>query len=360
MITNRLERSWRTTAMWMLTALIAVCAVALVFDGGRPAVAAGDCQYQPYAPYGDPCPPAELTLSIAAPTEGVVGNGLGARATLSGGANPTGTLTFTLHPPGDERCATPSYTSSVRVDGAREYTDGEGGSVAIPTSAGIWRWKVVYSGDASHGSLATGCDEALVTVSKAPMFLYLYSPFGQQQSIPGGLTVYGASGGYQPTGAVTVRLFGPNDPTCTGAPAHEQAFRFDGASFVNIDASVQSTDQLGVWRWQADYPGDASHEAVALPCGQTYVDVGRARPYLTAGAFPGSVAVGGSASVGGSIFGGYQPTGDRHASPLRSGRRRLRERPRHPSGRNRVRRELRRVVHAHPGRDVACDGRLRR
>jgi hypothetical protein len=313
MLMNLLARRSRVAAMWLLAAVMIVAAVTLVFDGGRPAVAAGDCQYDPYQPSGDPCPPAELTLTTTpVPTEALAGWWLSDIAALSGGTSPTGTLTFALHAPDDEACTTPVYTTQVTVSGARDYYSWEGISSgsAEATAVGVWRWTVSYSGDAQNGPLSSGCGDETVTVSKAGMYLYLYSPSGQQQTIPNGLTVYGNAGGYRPTGAVTVRLFAPDDPSCTGTPVLEQAFPFDGAWSVGIYASIASTDALGVWKWQADYPGDALNEAAALPCGQTYVDVGKAQPSLTASASPPSTEVGSAVSVDGSLTAGHQLAGD--------------------------------------------------
>jgi hypothetical protein len=79
---------------------------------------------------------------------------------------------------------------------------------------------------------------------------------------------------------------------------------------VGLSASTASTDALGTWKWQAEYPGDALNEAVALPCGQTYHSVERAHPSLSTGASPGSTEIGNVVSVGGSVSGGYQVGGD--------------------------------------------------
>lgn len=313
MLVNLLERSWRVATTWLLIAVMAVAALALVLDGGRPAVAAGDCQYEPYQPYGDPCPPAELTLTTTpSQTEALAGWWLSDRATLSGGSNPTGTLTFTLHAPSDEACTTAAFTAVVSVNGARDYYSWEGTQTGSPeaTAVGVWRWKVAYSGDAQHAPVSSGCGDETVTVSKAGVYLSIYSPSGQQQTIPGGLTVYGSAGGYRPTGAVTVRLFAPSDPNCTGTPVLEQMFPFNGSWGVGIYASIPSTNALGVWKWQADYPGDALNEPAALPCGQTYVEVGKAYPWMSAGISPSSTEVGNAVSVGGSLLGGYQLSGD--------------------------------------------------
>ncbi len=80
-----LIRGPRLTAAWALGCVIAVSLLWLVFDGGRPAVAAGECEYE-YAPYGEPCPKATPDLNTAPqPAQGPIGSSIYDRATLSGG-----------------------------------------------------------------------------------------------------------------------------------------------------------------------------------------------------------------------------------------------------------------------------------
>lgn len=298
--TNRVA-SRRRAAIWFLAALLGVAVTMLVLDGGRPAVAAGDCQYQPY---GEPCPKAQPTLTTAPqPAEAPLGSYVFDRATLSGGNAPTGTLTFSLYRPADLTCSSPAFSWASSVNGDGDYDSG----YSQVDTAGTWHWKVLYSGDDGNEPATSGCSEEPVTVTKATPSIYLW-PSG---SATIGSTLY-ANGygwaGFQPTGSVTVRLYRPSDPTCSGAPAATQDFVWYGG-YVSIWSSFGPADQLGTWRYRVDYPGDANNNAVSLACGATSVEVGKASPSIWAGLSSTSVVIGEDVTVSGQLGSGYQPAG---------------------------------------------------
>jgi uncharacterized repeat protein (TIGR01451 family) len=84
------------------------------------------------------------------------GNNLSDTATLSGGFNPTGTMTFSLYGPNDPNCSNaPVGTDSKTVNGNGQYT----GTVHI-TAPGVYRWIANYSGDANNDPTANECNEA--------------------------------------------------------------------------------------------------------------------------------------------------------------------------------------------------------
>src|SRR5512147_2897502 len=112
----------RRAAFWLLVGVLAVATIMLLVDGGRPAVAAGECQYQPY---GDPCPKAKPTLTtVPQPASAQLGWWLYDRATLSGGNSPTGTVTFGLYAPADETCSNAVFVSQAGVGGNGDYFSG--------------------------------------------------------------------------------------------------------------------------------------------------------------------------------------------------------------------------------------------
>ena len=80
----------------------------------------------------------------------ILGTSISDTATLSGGSNPTGTITFSSDGPNDATCAnTPVFTSSaVAVNGNGSYVSPS----FTPTAAGVYRWIAAYSGDASHAA----------------------------------------------------------------------------------------------------------------------------------------------------------------------------------------------------------------
>jgi hypothetical protein len=296
---------WRSAATIFFGAVLAFAVASTVLDGGRPAYAADDCQYGPYAPYGQPCPPGAPTLTTTPqPSQASLGWYLSDRATLSGGTNPTGTLTFRFYGPGDEACSNAVFTWQSSVYGNGDYWSGS----YLADRSGTWRWTVAYSGDGQNQAVSSGCSEEPVTVTKATPTVYLFG--SGTASI--GSTLYANGYGYgafQATGNATVGLYRPSDETCSGTPASSQAFGWFGSSFVSLWSTYGPADELGTWRYRVEYPGDANNEAASLPCGWTSVQVVKASPYVFAGVSPGAMTIGGQATVNGQVAYGYQPSG---------------------------------------------------
>ncbi|MGH7139333.1 MAG: DUF4214 domain-containing protein, partial [Pirellulales bacterium] len=101
------------------------------------------------------------------------GNALSDTATLSGGNNPTGTITFYLFAPGVTPNANNSnnvYSNVVTVSGDGAYGTSAGtnpGGLA-PSVAGAYEWVAVYSGDANNVSVASGFGNEPETVTPSP------------------------------------------------------------------------------------------------------------------------------------------------------------------------------------------------
>jgi hypothetical protein len=109
-----------------------------------------------------PPPPVSLTTH-AFPA----GNGLNDTAFLSGGTNPTGTITFILYGPSDATCSRPSIFTSTKV------ATGPGAYISDVTDAlrpGTYRWVAGYSGDVNNPAVGpTPCgDPSETVVIKAP------------------------------------------------------------------------------------------------------------------------------------------------------------------------------------------------
>jgi hypothetical protein len=80
-------------------------------------------------------------------------------ATLSGGYNPGGTITFYLFAPGVTPNSNDSnnvYNDTVTVAGAGSYSTGSGNNPGgySPTTTGTYQWVAVYSGDANNSGVA--------------------------------------------------------------------------------------------------------------------------------------------------------------------------------------------------------------
>jgi hypothetical protein len=90
-------------------------------------------------------------------------------AALSGGANPTGTITFNLYGPNDATCSgAVIFTSTVTVNGNGSYSS----TSFTPLAIGTYRWIANYSGDANNAATANTCNavnENVVVTLVAPL-----------------------------------------------------------------------------------------------------------------------------------------------------------------------------------------------
>ena len=68
-------------------------------------------------------------------------------ATLTGGDNPSGSITWKLYGPNDASCSgTPLTTAAVPVSGDGPYTS----PPLTPSTAGTYQWVATYSGDTNN------------------------------------------------------------------------------------------------------------------------------------------------------------------------------------------------------------------
>jgi hypothetical protein len=105
------------------------------------------------------CQPPGVTTKPN-PSQGDVGAVLNDSATLTGGVNLTGTLTFELFDPSDSGCSgEPRYTQVVQVQGEGTYVTSPGFAADV---VGTWRWTVIYSGDANNPGAVSQCSEPVI------------------------------------------------------------------------------------------------------------------------------------------------------------------------------------------------------
>ncbi|HEX2046982.1 MAG TPA: hypothetical protein VHF27_04400 [Acidimicrobiales bacterium] len=275
----------------------------------------GDAFYQPITtPVGCNVPAERFAVAQAAPTIVTlasppvpVGGQITDTATLSGGVNPTGTITFALFGPDNPTCTgTPAFTSTVPVNGNGNYTSG----AHTVTAAGTYRWVATYSGDANNAPAGpTACNDPLEQTAGqrvTPTLVTVASAGTVGGQVFDTATL---SGGFNPTGTITFQLFGPNDDDCSGPPI------FTNVQPVNGNGNVQSAPFVlpaaGVYHFVATYSGDANNNPVGpTPCNDPNetVGVGRAPISLATVASP-SVPAGGIIFDTATLAGGFNPTG---------------------------------------------------
>ena len=238
------------------------------------------------APFTAPCPdplervevvPATPAISTQAATDG--DPTLGETVDISDTATlteliptqPGDTITFWLvGPVSGEPPACPSVADAVIGPLAQPLdpataTATTGPQPFTPVVAGDYYWVAQYTGDANNGGAIGGCPDAaeLVTVPPAtPTLATRASPATGTPGVTQDTATVG--GGFDPTGTVTFRLYGPADPACAGTPL---------ATFLDValvDGSATSpavaTEAVGTYRWVATYNGDANNVPVTGSC----------------------------------------------------------------------------------------------
>ena len=189
-------------------------------------------------------------------------------ARLTRGFAPTGEIAFALYGPNDGTCSgTPVLTSAIAVAGNGVYNS----ESFLPVVSGTYRWVATYSGDANNRSAGpTGCgdrtEQVRVTIPADPV---LTSSASEAVTIGGAIhdTAH-LSSGARPTGAITFRLYGPNQTDCTGPPVFTSTVRVAGNGDYDSDSFVPT--RLGPYRWVSEYAGDRrNHRAGPTACDDT-------------------------------------------------------------------------------------------
>ncbi|MGB7686214.1 MAG: hypothetical protein WBL45_10595, partial [Solirubrobacterales bacterium] len=250
-------------------------------------------------------PAAPPTLVVAA-TDAVVGQTIQATAQLSEGINASGEISFEVFGPDDPTCAGFALTpapASASVDGDGEYSSGE----FTPSEAGTYSWSAHYSGDSENPSEDSICS-VVSTVSSASPNLSGTATSG----VTVGSTITDEAtltGGFEASGQLTFRAFGPNNQTCAGTPKYEDTVAVNGDD--SYSPSGFAPLPAGLYRWTVEYGGDSNNEPVSLGCGaanQTST-VNRASPILS-GLATSVVTVGSPIHDEVTFTGAFSPTGE--------------------------------------------------
>ena len=210
-----------------------------------------------------PAQPAIVTSPQPGTTN--VGATLNDSATLSGGVNPTGSITFKLFTPSAPTCAgTAAFTNTVSVSGNNTYNTSAG---LVSDVAGTWHWTAVYtSSNGNNNGASSACTAEPVTVSPlSPSISTTTNPgsatFGDILNDSATLT-----GGFNPTGTITFRLFAPNLlGDCSAAAAYTQVVTVTANGTYSTSPGLAS-NAVGTWHWTASYSGDLNNTAVASNC----------------------------------------------------------------------------------------------
>ncbi len=218
---------------------------------------------------------ATPTIATTPSPGGEDGTSISDTATLSGGFNPTGTVTFDLFAPADTTCDGDPLSTSTNTLSAGTAT-----SDTFPTTlVGTYHWTATYNGDTNNTTAASVCaDEPVVigqaTTSVATQVNMAGTTTAVTGPIPLGSSVYDTASithahAITPTGTVTYLFYSNRD--CTGDGT--------GAGTVTLDenGTVPASDTQGAlaagsYSFQAAYSGDVDFLGSTGPCEPFTVD----------------------------------------------------------------------------------------
>src|SRR5581483_6279881 len=236
--------------------------------------------------------------TLQQPSSATVGASIADKATVSGGYNPTGTVTFKLY-------------NNATASGSPLFTDTEtlvGGTATsasyVTTGTGTDYWVATYNGDGNNSSVVSAVAAEPVVISAAtPVISTLQQPASATvgASIADQATV---SGGYSPTGTVTFKLY--NNATASGSPLFTDTETLVGGTATSASYVSAAT---GTDYWVATYNGDGNNVSVVSAVAAEPVIVSAATPVISTLQQPASATVAASIADKATVSGGYSPTG---------------------------------------------------
>src|SRR5215213_1651154 len=209
---------------------------------------------------------ATVAIVTNASANVTVGGSISDSIVLSGGVSPTGTITLRVYGPDDATCSgTARFTDSIPVD----HGNGTYGSPAhVIDVAGTYRFVASYGGDGNNNAVSGACNDAneSVVVGKASPAIVTNA----SATVPVGDQIHDTivlSGGFNPTGTITLKAYGPNDASCSGATLFTDTITVNGNGTYNSPAHTINTP--GTYRFVASYSGDGNNNGVAGACNDT-------------------------------------------------------------------------------------------
>ncbi len=107
---------------------------------------------------------ATPTISTTPSAGGPVGTSISDTATVSGGVNPTGAVSFELFGPDDTTCSgTPEFAFPNNPLSGGSATSGTITTIAV----GTYHWVATYNGDANNLAVSSACADESVTITQA-------------------------------------------------------------------------------------------------------------------------------------------------------------------------------------------------
>jgi hypothetical protein len=191
------------------------------------------------------------------------------KATVTGisGFVPTGSVTFTFYTASNQCTGASVGAGTVTLDasGVAHPSTSQG-----PRAAGSYSFKAVYGGDSNYNG-STGPCEPLTVTKLSPGISTTPNPSSGKLGVRlnDSSTL---SGGYNPTGSITFKLYPPGNTACTGTPAYQQVVTVNGNGTYSTTPGFVS-NAVGTWRWTASYSGDANNTPAVSGCNAELVQI---------------------------------------------------------------------------------------
>ena len=221
-------------------------------------------------------------------------------ATLSGGYNPTGSISFTLTAP--DGTTTPE--GSVTVTGDANYSSPS----VLATEVGVYTWHASYSGDTNNGPASdNGANEGVTTVKASPSIATAAS--ATACGVVGGAVISDSavlSGGYDVMGGqITFTLKAPD-----GTTAASETVNVHGDGTYSTPMGVTATE-VGTYTWHASYTGDGLNNGAIDNGVNESVTTVKAGPVITTTPNQTTVPQGTATTLKDTakLSGGYNETG---------------------------------------------------
>lgn len=219
---------------------------------------------------------SNLTITRAQPTittQASAATGLGGTITdtafINGRAFPeaAANVRFQLFPPSDPTCqGQPVFTSDVTISATQNSVTS---APFTPTEVGRYEWIATYQGDANNDPVAGACGDANESVEVSKAQPTITTDAGDDITLGGELTdTATVAGRFEPTDStVDFRLYGPDDPTCSGTPVFESLGIPLPPTVSTVTSAAFTPTVPGTHRWVATYAGDANNESAVGECG---------------------------------------------------------------------------------------------
>jgi hypothetical protein len=252
--------------------------------------------------------PTPLITTTASEAGNVAGSAvLTDTAHLTGGSNPTGTITFNLYN-NPNATGTPLFTDTETLSGGTATSKGY-----TAAATGTDYWVATYNGDSNNSSVSSGAASEPVTITPATLATPSINTQQQPASAKVGTSIADkatVSGGNNPTGTVTFNLY--NNPNGTGTLLFTDA----NEPLVNGTATSKgyTATATGTDYWVATYNGDSKNNSVTSGTALEPVVISPASPSIVTASNPTrTVNVGNTATTvtdTAVVSGGYHETGN--------------------------------------------------